>query len=149
MKLQERDLDAYARKRWFTMGFLHKAAAIPRGSVPVRSLCMVTQVEDTKSILKLVALDALKVFDQMSSPDSDICQEAHTLVASSRNLLFPGFVSCVETGMMQKQNNDNLVALTVTYLLTHGVYEEGIDEIGKIIHENGSQVYMEGAKMNA
>ncbi|KAI3824880.1 hypothetical protein L1987_06352 [Smallanthus sonchifolius] len=38
--------------------------------------------------------------------------------------------------------------LKVTYPLTHGVYEEGIDEICKIIHDNGGQVYMDGANMN-
>ncbi|KAF7817389.1 glycine dehydrogenase (decarboxylating), mitochondrial [Senna tora] len=37
----------------------------------------------------------------------------------------------------------------VTYPSTHGVYEEGVDEICKIIHENGGQVYMDGANMNA
>lgn len=37
----------------------------------------------------------------------------------------------------------------MTYPSTHGVYEEGIDEICKIIHENGGQVYMDGANMNA
>lgn len=39
--------------------------------------------------------------------------------------------------------------LQVTYPSTHGVYEEGIDEICKIIHDNGGQVYMDGANMNA
>ena len=29
------------------------------------------------------------------------------------------------------------------------MYEEGIDEICKIIHDNGGQVYMDGANMNA
>ncbi|GAA0166124.1 dehydrogenase [Lithospermum erythrorhizon] len=46
-------------------------------------------------------------------------------------------------------NKENLSALMVTYPSTHGVYEEGIDEICKIIHENGGQVYMDGANMNA
>eukprot|EP00249_Psilotum_nudum_P016334 c25771_g1_i1 orf=526-3642(-) len=46
-------------------------------------------------------------------------------------------------------HKDNLAALMVTYPSTHGVYEEGIDEICKIIHENGGQVYMDGANMNA
>lgn len=41
------------------------------------------------------------------------------------------------------------VNLQVTYPSTHGVYEEGIDEICKIIHDNGGQVYMDGANMNA
>jgi glycine dehydrogenase len=37
----------------------------------------------------------------------------------------------------------------VTYPSTHGVFEEGIIEITSIIHENGGQVYMDGANMNA
>ena len=37
----------------------------------------------------------------------------------------------------------------ITYPSTHGVYEEGVDEICNIIHANGGQVYMDGANMNA
>jgi glycine dehydrogenase len=37
----------------------------------------------------------------------------------------------------------------VTYPSTHGVFEEGIMDICRIIHENGGQVYMDGANMNA
>lgn len=44
---------------------------------------------------------------------------------------------------------DSLAGLMVTYPSTHGVYEEGIKEITSIIHENGGQVYMDGANMNA
>ncbi|GAA4271359.1 aminomethyl-transferring glycine dehydrogenase [Aquimarina gracilis] len=44
---------------------------------------------------------------------------------------------------------DNLAALMVTYPSTHGVYESAIREITKIIHDNGGQVYMDGANMNA
>tara|TARA_R110000787_G_scaffold8495_4_gene28683 strand:+ start:3760 stop:6609 length:2850 start_codon:yes stop_codon:yes gene_type:complete len=44
---------------------------------------------------------------------------------------------------------DNLSALMVTYPSTHGVYEASIIEITGIIHENGGQVYMDGANMNA
>ena len=43
----------------------------------------------------------------------------------------------------------SLGALMITYPSTHGVYEEGVDEICKIIHDNGGQVYMDGANMNA
>jgi glycine dehydrogenase len=43
----------------------------------------------------------------------------------------------------------NLAAAMVTYPSTHGVYEEGIRELTKIIHDNGGQVYMDGANMNA
>lgn len=44
---------------------------------------------------------------------------------------------------------DNLAALMVTYPSTHGVYESAIREITGIIHDNGGQVYMDGANMNA
>ena len=37
----------------------------------------------------------------------------------------------------------------ITYPSTYGVYEEGVDEICRVIHENGGQVYMDGANMNA
>ena len=36
-----------------------------------------------------------------------------------------------------------------TYPSTHGVFEEAIEEICQIVHENGGQVYMDGANMNA
>lgn len=46
-------------------------------------------------------------------------------------------------------HKDNLAALMVTYPSTHGVYESAIKDITKIIHDNGGQVYMDGANMNA
>ena len=46
-------------------------------------------------------------------------------------------------------HKDNLAALMVTYPSTHGVFESEIREITKIIHDNGGQVYMDGANMNA
>jgi glycine dehydrogenase len=47
------------------------------------------------------------------------------------------------------QYKNNLGALMVTYPSTHGVFEEEILEIIRVIHENGGQVYMDGANMNA
>jgi glycine dehydrogenase len=47
------------------------------------------------------------------------------------------------------QYKDNLACLMVTYPSTHGVYEASIIEVTKLIHENGGQVYMDGANMNA
>ena len=37
----------------------------------------------------------------------------------------------------------------VTYPSTHGVFEAAIREICEVVHENGGQVYMDGANMNA
>ena len=47
------------------------------------------------------------------------------------------------------KHKDNLSCIMVTYPSTHGVYESAIREITGIIHENGGQVYMDGANMNA
>jgi glycine dehydrogenase len=47
------------------------------------------------------------------------------------------------------QHKDNLAALMVTYPSTHGVFEESIQEVTNIIHQNGGQVYLDGANMNA
>lgn len=60
-----------------------------------------------------------------------------------------GNINIEELKKAAEANKDNLSALMVTYPSTHGVYEEGIDEICKIIHDNGGQVYMDGANMNA
>lgn len=46
-------------------------------------------------------------------------------------------------------HKDNLSCLMVTYPSTHGVYESGIKQVTQIIHDNGGQVYMDGANMNA
>jgi glycine dehydrogenase len=47
------------------------------------------------------------------------------------------------------QHREQLAALMITYPSTHGVFEEGIREICAIVHDNGGQVYIDGANMNA
>jgi glycine dehydrogenase len=47
------------------------------------------------------------------------------------------------------EHRDHLAALMITYPSTHGVFEEGILEICGIVHDNGGQVYIDGANMNA
>lgn len=66
-------------------------------------------------------------------------------------------VKCDENGNIDvadlrekaEAHSEELAALMVTYPSTHGVFEESIIEICKIIHDNGGQVYMDGANMNA
>ena len=48
-----------------------------------------------------------------------------------------------------EEHKSDLSCLMVTYPSTHGVYEEGIKDITQIVHDNGGQVYMDGANMNA
>ncbi len=46
-------------------------------------------------------------------------------------------------------HRDDLAALMVTYPSTHGVFEDSIHEVCRIVHDSGGQVYMDGANMNA
>ncbi len=58
----------------------------------------------------------------------------------------------VDLGDLKKKaeaHRDQLGALMITYPSTHGVFEEKIREICSIVHDNGGQVYMDGANMNA
>ena len=48
-----------------------------------------------------------------------------------------------------EEYKDTLSAFMVTYPSTHGVFEASIVEMCDIIHQNGGQVYMDGANMNA
>ena len=60
-----------------------------------------------------------------------------------------GNVNIQELKEKAEKHKENLAAFMITYPSTHGVYEERIDEMCRIIHENGGQVYMDGANMNA
>jgi len=48
-----------------------------------------------------------------------------------------------------EKHKENLAALMITYPSTHGIFEQDVMEIIQIIHDNGGQVYMDGANMNA
>ena len=50
---------------------------------------------------------------------------------------------------MAEKHQERLSALMITYPSTHGVFETTIREVCDVIHENGGQVYMDGANMNA
>ena len=46
------------------------------------------------------------------------------------------------------ENRENLAGAMITYPSTHGIFEESIKELAKIVHENGGQLFMDGANMN-
>ncbi|GLU45795.1 aminomethyl-transferring glycine dehydrogenase [Nocardiopsis ansamitocini] len=47
------------------------------------------------------------------------------------------------------KTGDALAAIMVTYPSTHGVYEDTITEVCRLVHEGGGQVYVDGANLNA
>jgi glycine dehydrogenase len=60
-----------------------------------------------------------------------------------------GNIDMVDLKEKAELYKDTLAATMVTYPSTHGVFEENIIDVMHIIHENGGQVYMDGANMNA
>merc|ERR1719327_546932 len=60
-----------------------------------------------------------------------------------------GNVDMADLKAKAAKHKDKLSALMITYPSTHGVFEETITEVCDIVHDNGGQVYMDGANMNA
>ncbi|MCY4778676.1 aminomethyl-transferring glycine dehydrogenase [Sphingobacterium sp. UT-1RO-CII-1] len=60
-----------------------------------------------------------------------------------------GNIDVADLRAKAEEHAANLNSFMVTYPSTHGVFEESIIEVCSIIHENGGQVYMDGANMNA
>jgi glycine dehydrogenase len=60
-----------------------------------------------------------------------------------------GNIDVADLRQKAEQNKAALGVLMVTYPSTHGVFEEAIREICEVVHQNGGQVYMDGANMNA
>ena len=60
-----------------------------------------------------------------------------------------GNIDIADLKAKAEEHRQALGALMVTYPSTHGVFEEGIRQICKIVHAAGGQVYMDGANMNA
>ncbi|WP_447556501.1 aminomethyl-transferring glycine dehydrogenase [Vreelandella sp. EE22] len=48
-----------------------------------------------------------------------------------------------------EQYSERLSAIMITYPSTHGVFESHVRRVCEVVHENGGQVYVDGANMNA
>jgi glycine cleavage system P protein (glycine dehydrogenase) len=60
-----------------------------------------------------------------------------------------GNVSVEDLESKARDYAGRLAALMITYPSTHGVFEEAIIEICRIVHRYGGQVYLDGANLNA
>ena len=60
-----------------------------------------------------------------------------------------GNVDVADLRKKAAEHRDRLACLMITYPSTHGVFEDEIRAICDIVHEQGGQVYMDGANMNA
>jgi glycine dehydrogenase len=60
-----------------------------------------------------------------------------------------GNVDVADLRAKAEEHAPRLAALMITYPSTHGVFEEAVREICDIVHDNGGQVYIDGANLNA
>lgn len=60
-----------------------------------------------------------------------------------------GYIDVEDLKAKAEQYKNDLAGIMITYPSTYGIFEESIKDITRIIHENGGQVYMDGANMNA
>ncbi|WP_423195376.1 MULTISPECIES: aminomethyl-transferring glycine dehydrogenase [unclassified Cupriavidus] len=60
-----------------------------------------------------------------------------------------GNVDLADLEKKAQQHSSNLAAIMITYPSTHGVFEQGVQQICEIVHRHGGQVYVDGANMNA
>ncbi len=103
-----------------------------------------------------------KYHESRGEGQRDIClipQSAHGTNPASAHLA--GFeivvVGCDRHGnidlealrALAAEHRTRLAALMITYPSTHGVFEQHIREVCAAIHDNGGQVYLDGANLNA
>lgn len=65
------------------------------------------------------------------------------------NITKEGSIDLIQLKEKVKYFKDKLACIMITYPSTNGIFEEGIRDICDLIHQNGGQVYLDGANMNA
>ncbi|SHJ06769.1 aminomethyl-transferring glycine dehydrogenase [Wenxinia saemankumensis] len=60
-----------------------------------------------------------------------------------------GSIDLADFEAKARDAGDRLAGTMITYPSTHGVFEETVRDVCRITHENGGQVYIDGANMNA
>jgi glycine dehydrogenase len=60
-----------------------------------------------------------------------------------------GYLDLADLKAKAEEHKDNLAAFMITYPSTYGVFESGVESACDVVHENGGQVYLDGANFNA
>ncbi|WP_306370865.1 aminomethyl-transferring glycine dehydrogenase [Nocardiopsis sp. CC223A] len=112
---------------------------------------------------ELAGLLAIRGYHRSRGDDHrDVClipSSAHGTNAASAVMagMRVAVVACDEGGNIDvddlrakiAKHADALAAIMVTYPSTHGVYEDTITDVCRLVHEAGGQVYVDGANLNA
>uniref|UniRef100_A0A4W4HD51 glycine dehydrogenase (aminomethyl-transferring) n=1 Tax=Electrophorus electricus TaxID=8005 RepID=A0A4W4HD51_ELEEL len=105
------------------------------------------QAEGYQQLFRQLERDLCEVtgYDKISfQPNSGAQGEYAGLAAIKAYLNSKG-----ESHRTVDKHKANLAAIMITYPSTNGVFEENVSEVCDLIHQNGGQVYLDGANMNA
>ena len=144
-------------------GYLHLIKQLEEMLVAVTGYDAVSLQPNAGSQGELAGLLAIRAYHRSRGDfDRTVClipSSAHGTNAASAVMagMSVVVVACDEQGnvdLVELQTKvdaagDKLAAIMVTYPSTHGVFEDGITDICRIIHEGGGQVYVDGANLNA
>eukprot|EP00158_Paraphelidium_tribonemae_P008331 Partr_v1_DN28553_c0_g1_i1_m73874 putative glycine dehydrogenase len=112
---------------------------------------------------ELAGLRVIRAYQKsMGAGDRNICLipvSAHGTNPASANMagMEVVVVKCTDEGQLDMQDlkvklekhKDRLSAMMITYPSTYGVFDEGVDQVCKLVHDYGGQVYLDGANLNA
>ncbi|HET9072102.1 MAG TPA: aminomethyl-transferring glycine dehydrogenase, partial [Acidimicrobiales bacterium] len=112
---------------------------------------------------ELTGLLAIRAYHRANGdPDRDVClipasahgtNAASAVAAGLRVVVIAsrddGTIDLDDLRAKCAEHDPRLAAIMVTYPSTHGVYEAGIGELCRIVHDHGGQVYVDGANLNA
>uniref|UniRef100_H2L7W3 glycine dehydrogenase (aminomethyl-transferring) n=1 Tax=Oryzias latipes TaxID=8090 RepID=H2L7W3_ORYLA len=105
------------------------------------------QAEGYQKLFRQLEKDLCEVtgYDKISfQPNSGAQGEYAGLAAIKAYLNSKG-----ESSRSVEKHKASLAAMMITYPSTFGVFEENIGDVCELIHQNGGQVYLDGANMNA
>jgi glycine dehydrogenase len=144
-------------------GYLELFADLERWLAAITGYDAVSLQPNAGSQGEYAGLLAIRAYHEArGEPGRDVClipASAHGTNAASAAMagMRVVVVACDERGNVDVDDLEakaskhaaELAALMVTYPSTHGVFEEQIREICKVVHEHGGQVYLDGANLNA
>ncbi|MDQ3424041.1 MAG: aminomethyl-transferring glycine dehydrogenase [Actinomycetota bacterium] len=144
-------------------GYLELVAQLERWLAEITGYAKVSIQPNAGSQGELAGLLAIRAYHrERGQAERDVClipSSAHGTNAASAVLAGmrvvvvkaagDGSVDLDHLRATCAEHADDLAAIMVTYPSTHGAYEDGITELGQIVHEHGGQVYVDGANLNA
>jgi glycine dehydrogenase len=146
-----------------TSGYTHLMADLERWLAEITGFAAVSLEPNAGSQGEYAGLLAIRAFHKAANQTHrDVClipssahgtNPASAVMAGMRVVgvacTADGNIDIADLRLKVEKHAQHLAVLMITYPSTHGVFEEGVSEMCALIHQNGGQVYLDGANMNA